>query len=62
VEILYQLRDDTLGLGLCSAQEFRCVADAYVKWFDEQVHTTAPPFFPVNPFNPNEKVPNNWNG
>ena len=62
VHILYQLRNDTLGSGSCSTQTFRSVADAYVHWFDEQVRTTAPPFFPINPFDPNEKVPDNRNG
>lgn len=61
VHILYQLRDDTLGSGTCSVETFRMVADAYVRWFDEQVLKTAPPFFPINPFDPNEKVPDNWN-
>ena len=62
VYILYQLRDDTFGSASCSAQTFRSVANAYVHWFDEQVRATAPPFFPINPLNPNEKVPDNWNG
>ncbi len=57
VHILYQLRDDTLGSGSCSAQTFRSVAEAYVPWFDEQVRNTAPPFFPINPFDLSEVVP-----
>jgi hypothetical protein len=62
VHILYQFRDDTLGSGTCSVETFRAVAGAYVRWFDEQVRTTAPPFYPINPFDLNEKVPNNRNG
>jgi hypothetical protein len=62
VHILYRFRDDTFGSGTCSVQAFRAVADAYARWFDEQVRTTAPPFFPVNPFDLDEKVPDDWNG
>jgi hypothetical protein len=60
MHILYCLRDDTLGSASCSATTFRRVADAYVNWFEEQVRTTAPPFFPINPFDLNEKVPEGW--
>ena len=59
VQILYWLRNDTFGSGSCSTQSFRIVAAAFVSWFDEQVRTTAPPFFPINPFDLNEKVPDN---
>lgn len=62
VHILFQLRDDTFGSASCSVSTFRRVADAYVSWFEEQVRTTAPPFFPINPFDLNEKVPDNRNG
>ena len=62
VHILYRFRDDTFGSGTCSVQTFRSVADAYARWFDEQVRTTAPPFFPINPFDLNERVPDNRNG
>ncbi len=62
VHILYQLRDDLFGSGSCSVSTFRRIADAYVAWFDEQVRTTAPPFFPINPFDPNETVSDNQNG
>ena len=62
VHILYQLRDDTFGSGTCSAQTFRTVAEAYARWFDEQVRTTSPLFFPINPFDLSERVPDNWNG
>ena len=57
VHILYQLRDDTLGSGSCSAQTFRSVAEAYLPWFDGQVRNTAPPFFPINPLDLSEVVP-----
>jgi hypothetical protein len=62
VHILYHFRDDTFGSGTCSVETFRTVADAYTRWFDEQVRTTAPPFFPINPFDLNEKVPDDRNG
>ena len=62
VHILYQFRDDTAGSGTCNVEIFRTVADAYVRWFDEQVRATAPPFFPINPFDLNEKVPDDRNG
>ncbi len=62
VHILYQLRDGTIGSASCSASSFREVAEAFVCWFDEQVCTTAPPFFPINPFDLNERVPDNQNG
>lgn len=62
VHILYQLRDDTIGSASCSASSFREVAESFVCWFDEQVRTTAPPFFPINPFDLNEKVPDDRNG
>lgn len=54
VHILYQLRDDTIGSASCSVESFRRVAAAYVQWFDEQVRNTAPPLFPINPFDPSE--------
>lgn len=57
LHILYCLRDDTLGSASCSVSTFRRVANAYVSWFDEQVRTTAPPFFPINPFDLDEKAP-----
>jgi len=60
MHILYCLRDDTLGSVSCSVPTFRRVADAYVSWFDEQVRATAPPFFPINPLDLNEKVPDGW--
>jgi hypothetical protein len=61
VHILYRLRDDTLGSGTCRIQSFRTVAEAYVRWFDDQVRTTAPPFYPINPFDLNESIPENPN-
>ena len=30
-------------------------------WFEEQLRKTAPPFFPINPFDLNEKVPGKRN-
>lgn len=57
---LYELRGDTFGSGCCSVQSFRSVAESYIRWFDEQVRNTAPPYFPINPFNLNEKVPDGW--
>ena len=56
VHILYKFGDDTFGSGRCSAQTFCTVVGDYVRWFDEQVRTTAPPYFPINPFDLNEKV------
>jgi hypothetical protein len=56
VEILYQLRDDTFGSGACSAETFRSVAAAYVQWYDEQARAAAGPYFPINPFDPNENA------
>jgi len=61
VHILYRLQDDQFGSGTCSVQTFRTVSDSYIRWFDEQVRTVAPPFFPINPFDLNEKVPDDWN-
>lgn len=60
VHILYQFRDGTVGSGSCSAPSFRSVVSAYVDWFDEQVKNTGPPYFPINPFNLDEKVPEGW--
>ncbi len=62
IHILFRLRDDTFGAASCSVQSFRGVADAFVSWFEEQVRMTAPPFFPINPFDLNEKVPDDRNG
>lgn len=62
IHILFRLRDDTFGSASCGAPTFRRVADAYVRWFEEQVRTTAPPFFPISPFDLNEKVPDDQNG
>jgi hypothetical protein len=61
VHILFRLRDDTFGSASCSVPTFRRVAEAYASWFEEQVRTTAPPFFPINPFDLNEKVPDDRN-
>jgi hypothetical protein len=49
VHILYQLRDGTFGAASCSVSSFREVAESFVRWFDEQVRTIAPPYFPVEP-------------
>jgi hypothetical protein len=49
VHILYQIRDGIIGSASCSASSFRKVAEAFVSWFDKQVRTTAPPYFPVRP-------------
>jgi hypothetical protein len=57
VQIIYSLPDDTFGSAFCSIESFRHAADSFVLWFDEQVRTVAPPFFPINPFDPNETVP-----
>ena len=62
VHILCRFRDDSFSSGSCTVQTFRSVATAYIQWFDEQVRTTAPPYFPINPFNLNEKVPDDRNG
>jgi hypothetical protein len=56
VHILYRLGENSVGSGSCSDQTFRAVAEAYVGWFEEQVRTTAPPFFPINPFDLSERV------
>lgn len=47
LHILYRLRDDTMGSASCSASTFREVAEAFVCWFEEQVRTFGPPYFPV---------------
>jgi hypothetical protein len=60
VHLLYRLRDDTFGSGCCNVEEFKSISDAYVRWFDEQVRNTAPPYFPINPFNLDEKVPDDF--
>jgi hypothetical protein len=60
VQILYRFRDNNIGAGFCSVDSFRQVADAYALWFDEQVRTIAAPYFPINPFDLNEKVPEDW--
>ncbi len=62
VHILFRLRDDTVGSASCSVPNFRRVADAYIGWFDEQVRKTAVHFFPINPFDLDEKVPEERNG
>jgi hypothetical protein len=62
LQILFRLRDDMFGTVSCSVPTFLRVADAYVRWFEEQVRTTAPPFFPINPFDLNEKVPDDQKG
>ena len=49
VQILYRVGNGPIGSGSCSASSFPEIAEAFVGWFDEQVRTTAPPFFPVNP-------------
>jgi hypothetical protein len=59
--ILYQLRDGTLGSVSCPVDSFRHVAESFVRWFDDQVRTVAPPFFPINPFDLNETVPKTRN-
>jgi len=61
IHILFRLRDGTFGSASCSVPIFRRVVDDYVSWFEEQVCMTAPPFFPINPFDLNEKVPDNRN-
>jgi hypothetical protein len=49
VHILYQLRDGTLGSASCPVESFRAVAESFVRWFEEQVRTIAPAFFPHQP-------------
>jgi hypothetical protein len=51
------LRDEKFGYGTCSAATFQQVASSYVRWFDEQVQNFGPPYFPINPLDPFEKVP-----
>jgi hypothetical protein len=62
VHILCEFRDDTFRSASCGVQAFRGAIQDYVRWFDEQVRTVAPPFFPTNPLDPNESVPGNRNG
>lgn len=62
IHIPFRLRDDTFGSASCSVPIFRRVANAYVSWFEEKVRTTASPFFPINPFDLNEKIPDDRNG
>ncbi|HEX4342218.1 MAG TPA: hypothetical protein VH255_02445 [Verrucomicrobiae bacterium] len=50
VHILYQLREGTVGSASCLVSSFRNVAESFVHWFDAQVRTIAPPYFPVDPF------------
>ncbi len=57
VSIFYQLRDDTFGSGACDVDFFQAAALEYVHWFDEQVRGVGPPYFPINPFDPNETIP-----
>jgi hypothetical protein len=62
VHVLCEYRDGTFRSASCGVQAFCCAAQDYVRWFDEQVRTVAPPFFPINPFDPSESVPGNRNG
>lgn len=57
VHIPYRLPDRTFGSASCSVESFRSAAESFVLWFDEQVRTVGPPFFPINPFDLNETVP-----
>ena len=57
--ILYRLPDKTFGSASCSVESFRHASGSFVLWFDEQVRTVGPPFFPINPFDLNETVPVN---
>lgn len=43
VHILYQLRDGSVGSGSCPIESFSHVAESFVRWFDEQIRTSAPP-------------------
>ncbi len=71
VHILYHLfklrgpylhfQEDVFGSASCRVESFLTVTKSFVQWFDEQVRTTAPPFFPINPFDLNEAVTDNWN-
>lgn len=61
VRILYSLPDDTFGTAVCSVQSFKHVSESFVQWFDEQVRTTAPPFYSINSLNPNETIPDTRN-
>lgn len=64
IHIMYRRNreaDASVNSGSCSVQTFRKVVDDYIKWFDEQVRTTAPPYFPINPFDLNERVPDDLN-
>jgi hypothetical protein len=49
VHILYRLPDGLVDAGICSAVSFHAVAESFVLWFDEQVRTVRPPYFPVEP-------------
>lgn len=59
VTIIWRLRDNTINSASCRVESFRNVSEAYVQWFDEQVTKTAPPFFPINPLNPDELASDN---
>ncbi|MDB6023133.1 MAG: hypothetical protein JWQ04_2990 [Pedosphaera sp.] len=60
VQVLYRNREDAFGSVFCRVESFRNVTESFVRWFDEQVRTIAPPFFPINPFDLNETVPDGW--
>ena len=59
VHVLCRYRDHSFSSGRCSVKYFCAIADAYVGWFDEQLRTVGPPYFPINPFDLNEHVPKN---
>jgi hypothetical protein len=49
VHVLYQLRDGRIGSASCSPDSFRRAAEPFIRWFDEQVRSTAPPYYHVEP-------------
>jgi hypothetical protein len=56
VHVLCRFRDDSFRAGLCPVESFRRASNEFVCWFDEQVRTVGPPYFPINPFNLSETV------
>jgi hypothetical protein len=56
VHVLYQMRDETIGSACCSIADFRSTSEDFVRWFDVQVKNVSPPYYPINPLNPDEEV------
>lgn len=50
VHVFYRLEDDKPRSEVCGIHAFKISADTFVRWFDEQVQKTGPPYFSINPF------------